>query len=157
MASSLARPGPGARFHDPQETLARWLTAAGCFWYPVDLDIPGPSMFVDADVKGESVRLSNDPSDDDLHRVRASCRLGELPRGVVVPTLLQLLQTNLVMALRGQGQALSLDVGDGDAVCLSGTLSVAPGGEAGFRLGLFHLASQAAAWREGRIFPHRPA
>lgn len=145
-----------AALDDPQETLARWLTAAGCFWYPVDLDIPGPAMFVDADVYGEAVRLSSDPNDDGVHHVRASCRLGELPRGVAVPTLLQLLQTNLVMALRGQGQVLSLDLGDDDAVYLSCALSVAPGGEAAFRLGLFHLASQAAAWREGRIFPHRP-
>lgn len=145
-----------AALDDPQDTLARWLDAAGCFWYPVDLDIPGSAMFVDADVSGEAVRLSSDPNGDDVHHVRASCRLGELPRGVAVPTLLQLLQTNLVMALRGQGQVLSLDLGDDDAVYLSGALSVAPGGEAAFRLGLFHLASQAAAWREGRIFPHRP-
>ena len=141
---------------DPQETLARWLTAAGCFWYPVDLDLPGPAMFIDANVDGETVRLSSDPRDDDIHHVRASCRLGELPRGVAVPTLLQLLQTNLVMALRGQSQVLSLDVGEDDAVYLSDALSVAPGGDAAFRLGLFHLASQAAAWREGRVFPHRP-
>jgi len=145
-----------AALDDPQETLALWLTAAGCFWYPVDLDIPGPAMLVDADVHGEAVRLSSDPNEGGVHHVRASCRLGELPQGVAVPTLLQLLQTNLVMALRGQGQVLSLDPVDNDAVCLSVALSVAPGGEAAFRLGLFHLASQAAAWREGRIFPHRP-
>jgi hypothetical protein len=66
--------------------------------------------------------------------------------------LLSLLQANLLIALRGHGAVLGLEAG-ADAVCLTDELSLAEGAEAAFRVRLRHLASQAARWRQGQLFP----
>lgn len=127
--------------------LIDWLEATGAEWFPVEHEIPlpvGTVMIADV-VMGEGVvRVFHDLLRDP-RRAMVQCRLGELPVGSVVPTLLELLQSNLLLNLRGQAQVLGLGDED-DAVYLSDQLLLGDGGESAFRLKLFHLLEQASQW-----------
>lgn len=136
----------------PRQRLLDWLARARCAWSVANTDPverPDERLVADGAVGGTPIRLVHDALDRPDH-VRVVCPLGALPRGDVVPLLRQLLQANLQASLAGETQVLGLDPGS-DTVCLTDELSLQPGGEDLFRLGLFHLADQPLRWREGRL------
>lgn len=144
--------------HDPRRNLVRWLAAMGCLWYPVDLD---PQLYATLDptalllascVVGSETLLLQHDLDHRPDHVRVVCELGPLPRGDPNPKLLDLLQANLLMALRGRCAAFGMEV-DADTVCLTDELPLHDDDEAGFAVQLHHLATLAQRWRQGGLFP----
>lgn len=156
----MPTPPPTFRFatHDPRRLLVDWLAAMRCAWYPVELGAalnpsldPGSLLAAQCRVGTETVLLQHDLENRPDH-ARVVCVLGPVPGRDPLPMLLSLLQANLLIALRGHGAVLGLEAG-ADAVCLTDELSLAEGAEAAFRVRLRHLASQAARWRQGQLFP----
>lgn len=148
--------------HDPRRHLLDWLAAMHCSWYPVDLDPalnlstdPGAVLAAQCTVGTDTLLLLHDLEHRPDH-ARVVCVLGPLPPGDPLPLLLGLLEANLLIALRGRGAVLGLEA-SADAVCLTDELSLAEGAGAAFRVNLHHLASQAARWRAGELFPEAGA
>lgn len=129
----------------------------GCLWYPVDIDpawraAPDPAaLFLARCVVGAETLLLQHDQDNRPDHLRVSCVLGPLPPGEPTPMLLDLLQANLQIALRGHGVSFGVEV-SADAVCVTDELPLHDGAQAGFRVRLHHLSGLAVRWRDGRLF-----